>query len=130
MANKFVFPVNDPNEIALIRAVRDGSKPITEIRNIVGRRKADAAISSLGKISLQVKLYCQDYLRNPIKADIEFIKTYCNMHNGRNKTLYSINGNYEVQEISNELLFLTVSLEALLPDKLLQQSQNQDLATP
>jgi len=99
--------IQEPEIISLIKEVRDNNGAgLSELQRKLGRRKTDNAISKCNQIMLEIKLGLREYLNDPLKHELDFLKESFGIKNGREKKQYKLNDTVVVKEISSTAMLL------------------------
>ena len=110
--------IDDPCEIAVINAVREGKKPMTELYNLLnrhgyGRRSAQNAMEQLRQKASLLTRSIQRYMQEPLKCEFEFLCMAMGIQNGRKKHMFKLNDCIEVEQHGHDRMVLHVDLSKL-----------------
>ena len=100
--------IQEPELISLINQVKNGAVPLSELKRKIGRRKVEKGIHQARSKILSLKIGIKEYLKDPIKYEIEFIKECFGMQNGREVRQFSLDEKVHVQQINNESILLII----------------------
>jgi len=104
----FPILIQEPELISLINQVKNGAVPLCELKRKIGRRRAEKGIEQARSKILNLKIAIKQYLEDPVRCEIEFVKECLGLYNGKEVRKFSLGDSVYVQEISTDSMLLVI----------------------